>query len=186
MLETDSKIDEYFTLIQDRIVGPIENTDVRQSCTATLLLLFAAIDGVGALMHANPAAGNNARIREFLKYMGEAYAHKSKQLLKLRHGLVHTAVNVESFLSKTEMTLGQHLKTVGSAGFIYVNTTLMYRDFVAAFAKFRADVAKNAELMARASSRLEWKEDQTWDESDGPMPSPPPPVEFVLLRSRGA
>ncbi len=44
MSGTDAKIDEYFSLIQDRIVSPIENTEVRQSCTATLLLLFAAID----------------------------------------------------------------------------------------------------------------------------------------------
>ena len=186
MFEPDAKIDEYFSLIQDRIVSPIESTEVRQSCTATLLLLFAAIDGLGALLHANPKAGNSVRIGGFLDYMGGDYAYKKEQLLKLRHGLVHTAVNVESFLSKTEMTIGQHLKTVGSAGFIYVNTTAMYQDFVTAFAKFRADIAMDSALMERASSRLEWKEDQTWDETDGPMPSPPPPVEFVLLRTRGA
>jgi hypothetical protein len=186
MYEEGPKVDEYFSLIQDRIVSPIENTEVRQSCTATLLLLFAAIDGLGGLLHSKSDAGSNARIRSFLDYMGGDYAAKKKQLLKLRNGLVHTAVNVESFLSKTEMTVGQHLKCVGSSGFLYVNTAVMYSDFVTSFAKFRGDLATDSALMERASSRLEWKEDQTWDETAGPMPSPPPPVEFILLRTRGA
>jgi len=186
MSEAGQKVDEFLSIIQNRIVSPIENTDISQSCTATLLLLFAAFDGLGGLLHLEPDAGNNERIRCFLDYMGGAYAAKKKQLLALRHGLMHTAVNVESFLSKTEMTVGQHLKRIGASGFLYVNTTVIYKDFATAFAKFRAELATNSELMERASSRLEWKEDQAWDETDGPMPTPPPPVEFILLRTRGA
>jgi len=186
MPDAGSKIEEYLTLIQDRILSPIRDTEVSQSCTATLLLLFAAIDGLGALLHSDPAAGSNKRIRSFLDYMGSGYAAKKSQLLRLRNGLVHTAVNVESFLSKTEMSVSQHLRRIGATGFIYVNTTTMYNDFVTAFGRFRSDLESDPALMEQASNRLEWKEDITWDENDGPMPSPPPPVEFILLRTRGA
>jgi hypothetical protein len=47
------KIDEYLHVIDERILAPIQKTEVRYYCTATLLLLFAAIDGLGKLLHLN-------------------------------------------------------------------------------------------------------------------------------------
>ena len=176
------KIEEYFRVIQERILSPIEKTEIRQYCTATLLLLFAAIDGLGGLLHSKNAVGSNKRILKFLEYMGANYAAKKKELLALRNFIVHSAISVESFLSKTEMGRDRHLKSIGAAGFIYVNTTLMYDDFVKAFARFRADIASDSALMQRAADRLEWKEDQIWNEEDGPMPTPPPPVEFIFRK----
>jgi len=176
------KVSEYLRVIQERILLPIENTDILEFCTATLLLLFAAIDGLGGLLHSKNGAGSNARIRRFLEYMGTDYSATKEQLLALRNFLVHSAVSAESFLSKTEMGRDHHLKTVGAAGFIYVNTSLMYDDFVKAFARFRADVESDSVLMKRAADRLEWKEDQAWNEVDGPRPSPPPPVEFIFRK----
>ena len=121
------KVSEYFRVIQERILLPIEKTEIREFCTATLLLLFAAIDGLGGLLHSTNGAGSNARIRRFLEYMGDDYSATKKQLLALRNFVVHSAVSAESFLSKTEMGRDQHLKTVGAAGFIYVNTNLNVR-----------------------------------------------------------
>src|SRR5687768_2036022 len=92
------RIEEYLRVIQERILAPIEKTEVQQYFTATLLLLFAAIDGLGGLLHSNDAAGSNKRILCFLDYMGGDYALNKKQLLKLRNYLVHSAINVESFL----------------------------------------------------------------------------------------
>ena len=80
------------------------------------------------------------------------------------------------------MTHDQHLKIVGAAGFIYVNTNLMFDDFVKAFDRFRADIESDISLMNRVADRLEWKDDQVWNEEDGPIPSFPPPVEFIFRK----
>jgi hypothetical protein len=178
------KIDEYLRVIQERILAPIEVTGVLQYCTATLLLLFSAIDGLGKLLHSDDEAKPGERIRAFLEYMGGDYNVYKEELALLRNFLVHNAINAESFLSQTEIGNKYHLKKIGAAGFIYVNTMVMYRDFVGAFARFRSDIQSNPELRKRAANRLEWREDNPPDDLDPnvPAPSPPPPVEFIYAR----
>ena len=96
--EERNKIDEYLNVIQRRIVEPIQKADIGRYCTATLLLLFAAIDGLGKLIHDNPRAVPSDRIRAFLDYMGDNYGKRKKELLGLRHSLVHNAINVASYM----------------------------------------------------------------------------------------
>jgi len=177
--EDQNKIDAYFDIIQERILAPIQNTEIRHYCTATLLLLFAAIDGVGKLLDPDDKAGSNQRIRGFLKYMGGDYEVYKRQLLELRHSLVHNAINVESFLSHTEIGGDQHLKKTGAVGFIYVNTMDLYKDFVGAFKRFRGEIQRDPVMMKRAADRLEWKEDNPLDDLGTPTPTPPPPVQFI-------
>jgi hypothetical protein len=81
MSEDREKIDQYLKVIQERILAPIHNTEVHRYCTATLLLLFAAIDGLGKLLVPDDTAGVNERIRGFLEYMGGAYEGCEKGLL---------------------------------------------------------------------------------------------------------
>jgi hypothetical protein len=179
------KIDAYLEIIQERILAPIETTEIRNYCTVTLLLLFAAIDGLGKLQNTDAKARSNKRIRGFLGYMGGDYDVHKRELLRLRHSLVHNAINVESFLSQTEIGSDQHLKKVGAAGFINVNTNVMYEDFVNAFNQFRAETRSDLEVMKRAADRLEWREDIALDDlniGDAVAPSPPPPVEFIYAR----
>ena len=73
IVEEEYKIDEYLDVIQSRIIEPIEKANISQYCAATLLLLFAALNGLGKLIHDNPKAGSNDRIRAFLDYMGGNY-----------------------------------------------------------------------------------------------------------------
>lgn len=174
------KITEYLRVIQERILAPIQKTEVRDYCTATLLLLFAAIDGLGKLLHPDDMAPPSQRIRKFLDYMGGDYKVQKKELLRLRNSLVHNAINVESFLSHTEMGSDQHLKRIGAADFIYVNTMVMYEDFVAAFGRFRADIEHDPAMMKRAADRLEWREDNPLYGPDSP--TPPPPIEFIYAK----
>lgn len=175
------KIDEYLRVIQSRIVEPIQKTDIGRYCTATLLLLFAAIDGLGKLIHPNPKAAPSDRIRAFLNYMGENYSKRKKELLVLRNSLVHNAINVASFMSQTEMGSDQHLKRMGSGGFIYVNTSTMYHDFVRAFERLREEFENDETKMSCAAQRLEWKEVD--DESEHmDYGTPPPPVEFIWVK----
>jgi len=154
-------------------------------CTATLLLLFAAIDGIGKLLHPDYKAKSNKRILGFLDYMGGDYGVYKEKLLNLRHFLVHNAINVESFLSHTEIGADQHLKKMGTAGFIYVNTMVMYKDFVDAFKRFREEIQHDPGMLKRAADRLEWRDDNAWsgtDTSDVAIPSLPPSVKFIYAK----
>jgi hypothetical protein len=189
--QDQDKIDEYLRVIQERILAPIQKTEIRDYSTATLLLLFAAIDGLGKLLHPNDKAGSNARIREFLDYMGDGYEIHKEELLALRNSLVHNAINVASFLSRTEVGRNQHLKKMGADDFIHVNTRVMYEDFVSAFSRFQADIKDDLKMMKRAADQLEWRETADrleWGE-DNPLdhvniatPTPPPPVEFIYAK----
>lgn len=186
--EDQDKIDEYLHVIEKRILAPIRKTEVQQSCTATLLLLFAAIDGLGILLHVESKARPGKRILGFLDYMGGDYRVHKKELLGLRNSLVHNAINVESFLSKTEMGADQHLTKMGADDFIHVNTMVMYKDFVDVLTKFRAEIKQDPAMMKRAADRLEWRETADrveWCETnlsdylDVASPTLPPPVRFI-------
>jgi hypothetical protein len=63
LTQDQDKIDEYLRVIQERILAPVKRTEIQSSCTATLLLLFAAIDGLGKLLHPSRNAGVVGRIR---------------------------------------------------------------------------------------------------------------------------
>jgi hypothetical protein len=180
--EDQEKIDVYLNVIQERILAPIQNTEVQRSCTATLLLLFAAIDGLGKLSNPKNKAGPVKRICGFLDYMGGDYAAYKKDLLYLRHSLVHNAINVKSFLSHTEMGDDQHLNKLGAAGFVYVNTMVMYKDFASAFKRFRAEIQDDPVMMKRAADRLEWRDDNPINDPNIPTPTPPPPVRFIYAK----
>jgi hypothetical protein len=175
--EDKEKLVAYLNIIQDRILAPIRKTEIQQYCTATLLLLFSAIDGLGKLLASDDCARPSKRIRGFLDYMGGDYKVCKDKLLKLRNSLVHNAINVEAFFSNTEISKDQHLKRIGSAGFIYVNTTIMYQDIVNAFERFQVDIQDNPILMRSAANRLKWIEDNPI--YDPNSPTPPPPVEFI-------
>jgi len=177
-----NKIVEYLNVIQSRIVEPIQNSDIDRYCTATLLLLFAAIDGLGKLIHDDNRAGSNKRICAFLDYMGDNYRMRKNDLLALRHQLVHNSINVASFMSQSEMGSDQHLAPIGSAGFIYVNTNTMYQDFIRAFERLRKELENDGAKMSRAAQRLEWREADTEDQHIDIPVTYPPPVKFIWAK----
>lgn len=187
--QDQAKIAEYLRVIEERILAPIRKTEVRDYSTATLLLLFAAIDGLGKLLHPNNKAGSNERIRGFLDYMGGNYKLHKKELLALRNSLVHNAINVASFLSRAEIGNDQHLKKMSPTDFIYVNTMVMYEDFVNTFGRFQTDIQNDLVMMKRAADRLEWKETADSLElgennslNHLNSPTPPPPIEFIYAK----
>jgi hypothetical protein len=179
------KVDEYLRVIEERILTPIQSTQIHEYCTATLLLLFAAIDGLGKLLHLDDKASPRERIRRFLDYMGDDYEALRDELSSLRNSVVHNAINVESWLSNTELSSDQHLKRKGSSGFIYVNTLMMYHDVVKAFERLRTEIHRDPAMMKRAADRLEWAKVHPFyglDDPDVATPSPPPPVEFIRTK----
>ena len=84
-------------------------------------------------------------------------------------------------MSQTEIGSDQHLKRIGSGGFIYVNTSIMYNDFVRAFKRLREEFENDEAKMSRAAQRLEWKEvdDESQHMDYG---TPPPPVQFISAK----
>jgi len=186
--QVGDKVDEYLRIIQERILAPIKRTEIQSSCTATLLLLFAAIDGLGKLLHPKDTAGVTFRINKFLDYMGGEYAVHKQELSKLRNSLVHNAINVESYmsnLSEFEINSDLHLKKIGDADFIYVNTVIMANDFEKAFTRFKLNIQNDPVLKERADNRLKWAEvdpDDIPENSNAARPSPAPPVEFLRTK----
>jgi len=186
LIQDQDKVDEYFRVLQDRILAPIQNPEIQSYCTATLLLLFSAIDGLGKLLHPHNKAGVRERILGFLDYMGGNYKVYKDELYNLRKSLVHNAINVASYLSKNE-TVGddQHLRKIGTAGYINVNTLVMYEDFVVAFKRFSSEIKHDPVLRKSAADRLKWMVDDPLDGIDIPglaTPSPPPRVKFIHVK----
>lgn len=181
--QDQDKVDEYLNVIRKRILDPIEKTEVREYCTATLLLLFAAIDGMGKLLHPDYKAQVVERIRAFLEFMDGDYEVYKEQLLELRNSLVHNALSVFCFLSRVEDDPGlvsKHLKVLGAPGFIYVHTVTMVADFENALQRFRTYIKDNPAMMRRAADRLEWWVDIPSVPSDIAVPSPPDRVRFIF------
>jgi hypothetical protein len=183
--DAQDKVDEYLRVIQERILAPLEIPAIQNSCTATLLLLFAAFNGLGRLIHSKTGASETQRISEYLQFMGGEYSEHTNELLNLRHKLVHNAINVESYLSRTETGKEYHLKKIGAAGFLYVNTVVFSKDFSASFKRFGVYLHQNPNLMERAAKRLEWRDDDppiNLISSSGASLSFPPPVQFIQTR----
>lgn len=187
ILNDQEKIDEYFSIIQERILKPLQETEVRQYCTATLLILFAAIDGLGNLLHPKDYARPKQRIKQFLVYMGGDYKVRNKELVQLRNSLVHESLNVDTFLSYVKEGGNQHLQELGAAGFIYVNTSDMYKDFVNAFEKFRKEIYLDPVMMKRAADRLKVlviDPSSYPDTQDITTPSAPSPITFIFKKPK--
>ena len=179
--QDQEKVDAYLKILEERILDPVRVTGIRSYCSATLLLLFAAIDGLGKLLHKDERAGCRKRICATLHYMGDKYANRKEQLLSLRNALVHNVINVESLLSNLDIEDEQHLELTMNTGFIYVNTATCAQDVVGALARFRETVIRDPAILKKAADRLRWRTDAPAGPSSPATatPSPPPPVEFI-------
>ena len=177
--ENSAKLTEYLDLIAARVLKPLESDAVQKSCSTTLLLVFATVDALGGLIHPHDDAGNGERSRAFFRFMGPEYAKRFKELWRLRNALVHNAINVESYLSSTELEGWAHLKRIGGSGLIYVNTGLARRDLLEAFRRVRVLFEKDGAAANRAAGRLDWVDDTQEPVGQEPLPTQPSPVRFV-------
>ncbi len=177
--EKISRLDAYLDLIGARVLKRLELEAVRKSCSATLLLLFAAVDALGGLIHEEDDAGNKERSRAFFRFIDAKYAERFELLWALRNALVHNAINVESYLSSTELEGWAHLDWIGRSRRIYVHTGLASRDLLDAFRRVRSKFEEDPAAALRAADRLDWEETAQEPPDQGPLPTPPPPVRFV-------
>jgi hypothetical protein len=177
-----TRLETYLELVEARIFPALASDGVQNSCSTTLLLVFAAVDALGKLTHRNDKAAPGERFREFLGSLGTRYEDCSDDLWKLRNALAHNVINVESYLSSVELEGWTHLQSVGPEGLLYVNTRQMSSDLRLAFAALRVKLATDAGAARSAAERLEWHEvELPWDVGEA-RPTPPPPVQFVWAR----
>lgn len=185
-VEDVKKINDYFDIIDKRIIAPIKETDIKKSCTATLVLLFASIDSLGKLTcHDKDYESSSRRFKFFLKRIGKDYEKNTDVLWHMRNSLVHNGVNLESYMSATsEGDFGyEHLSTRGPNGFLYINTTKFFSDFCKAKRKLLEEIYTDKELFKRAANRLEKLSEDPQDYSEDEIfrPTPPAPLGFIHL-----
>src|SRR5665647_464116 len=114
----EKKVADFFDLLHDRAIRPIESSDIKESCTASLLLMFAVIDSLSKITCTSEeyvqfmkGTGNKVRFKNFLgNVMGDHYGYYKDQLYNLRNDIVHTAINTKVILSKD--LNGYHLEAV--------------------------------------------------------------------------
>lgn len=185
MYRDEEKVREYLWVIEERIVRPLQKSDLLDYCTATLLLVFAGMDGLARLVQESEKAGVRARITGFLPYMGERYGECKKELYELRCSLVHEAINVASYLSQTEWGEENHLRK-GAADFIYVNSRVMAEDFIKAFEQVSQEILSDEKKLARAAYRLEFRDVELPDSNYREFPTTePPPIKFIQTKTKG-
>ncbi len=147
----------YLHWIEEHIVACIRDTNVKESCIATLMLLFAAMDGLGRLCHEEGNASVEKRFKAFFRRMGPEYGKKADRLYKLRCSLVHEGLSAAVVLSKVSPTEHEHLRPVRTTGgkeYLLVNTGVFFADFEAALERFRAEVAERGDISKRVAARL--------------------------------
>jgi hypothetical protein len=181
---TQTKTQAYFDLIERHVLAPIKNTEVRNSCVASLLLLFAAIDGLGRLLHSDPNAGVADRFKFFLKeYMGGKYKTHCDRIYQLRCSLAHNALSLSAFMSRTMMGESHHLRHDTALGVIFVSTPVFLKDFWHVFDELKALLATQEGLRKQAEDRLDWISDEQralWM----PFSTPPGPITFISEKLR--
>ena len=176
--EDIQKVQEYFNVIENNIIKFIKNACIDQSCITTILLVFAVADSLGKLTHPNSNATSGERFKFLISKFGKKYEDKKNKLWKLRNSLAHNALNVEVFLSMTELGEEHHLEDVNAPGQIYINTKVLFDDFCSLFNSEKLRIIGNNSALTQAGSRLVWHYDEYKYSLDFPV-TPPPPVSFI-------
>ena len=175
------KIDAYLDTIRLHVLLPITKSDLKESCIATILLIFAAIDGLGKLTHPKVNAHTEDRFKWYLRmFMPPQYKTNQKPLYKLRNSLAHNALNFTAFISKTHMGKQHHLQPTPHE-YIFVSSAVLTCDFEASIRTLEHELAVDPDLVCRAAARLQWIDDDPssyWTK----VATPPGPVSFITLR----
>lgn len=175
----NSKTERYVTLVWKHVVKPLEDSQVGQSCFAAVMLIFAAVDGLGALL-TETGAGNSERFKTFMRrYFPGKYGECIDDLWKLRNTLMHNALNVASFLSRVPENQIEHLSRLDE--YLFVHTEELLRDFKEALDRFECDMQTDAGLFTQAESVL--KEHNVSYTLKSPA-TPPPPVSIEYIRTK--
>ena len=170
IVNDNDKVEAYLKTVEDYVISPIRG-EVGKHCVASLLLIFAAIDGIARLVDSDPSKVGD-RFKRIIGTLGSAYEAKSSELYELRNCIVHNALNTATFISQAALGAEHHLKDVGGPGELYVNTRVFCEDLAAALTRLRERFAADSAFLAEAASRLEVYESDYINELDFPTTKP--------------
>jgi len=182
MNEEATKIDRFLCFIEQRIIERIEGTDIGESCTATLLLIFAAIDSLSKITCSdrefeeykkpNGKRGNRHRFTGFLgNMMPQEYENHKQEIWNLRNDIVHTGIGTKVILSKNDLDT-RHLEEAN--GHLWINTRQFFNDFIEAFHRIKKDIRNKGSFYQNARNRLNDFNIISIDDEDPATPSPGP------------
>ncbi|MGA2257863.1 MAG: hypothetical protein ABSG53_24635 [Thermoguttaceae bacterium] len=121
-------LNEYLSFIDRYVMGDLERIQ-HQSCFATILTVFACVDGLGGLTQPDAKAGNTQRFGQYIEeFFPDAYRTNKKLLWDLRNSLAHNALNVAAFVSYAPASAEYHLVRSRS-GETLIYTPYLVRDF---------------------------------------------------------
>ena len=184
MEEVEKKFNKFIDLLEKRTINPIDNLNIKESCTATLLLLFAAVDSISKITCSNSEydsykkkKGNKVRFTGFLdKVMGNKYAVCKDNIYDLRNDIVHTGINTKVILSKSQ-DHEKHLKSVD--GYLWINTNQFLDDFKKAIEQIKNDIDVQGQFYQNAKDRIrDFNIIEVDEQHDIPSPSPGPDEPF--------
>ncbi len=172
------KLHQYFGIIERHIFEPIENTDLSESCYASITLLFSVIDGLGKLIHKKGKAKVGERFKYLLDCLGKDYGNVKDELWKFRNSLIHNGINNISYMSATQKGEDEHLKCSDGNERIFISSTRLLQDVKSFTIKLKEKILMDENLIKVAANRLEWNQDEPsvyWSQYS----TPPGPVRFV-------
>jgi hypothetical protein len=178
-----SATSEYLNAIREHVIRPLDGTQLSDHCFAASMLIFAAIDGLGKLIHEKADAGAGDRFKGFLPNLGDQYRLREDDLWDLRNSLDHNAINRACYMSKTDDARGEHLEVEN--GHLFVHTVRLFDDFRTAVDELEKVFQLNPDLFRRAEGRLEFTslELSGWRDPNV-QTTPPPVVRFRYVRER--
>ncbi len=159
MDKVDEKINKFINLLKERTINPIDNTDIKESCTATLLLIFAAVDSLSKITCCDQQydllkkkRGNNVRFTGFLEnVMRNKYSNFKDDIYNLRNDIVHTGINTKVIFSKNQHD-NKHLQIVNEH--LWINTKQFLYDFKEAIEQIYIDIKNKGTFFQNAMNRL--------------------------------
>jgi hypothetical protein len=190
MENVDDKIMTFLDLLKKRTVDKIEDTDIKikESCTATLLLLFAAIDSLSKITctdqhyqkYLKNKSGVKDRFKGFLEeVMGNQYKDFSENIFNLRNDIVHIGIASNVTLSKDQIR-GKHLQLIN--GCLWINTNKFLDDFKKVLGDIENSLNKKTGVYYQnAITRLQNIKFIDIDGEDIGEPSPSPGIEDGLF-----
>jgi hypothetical protein len=173
----NKKIADFLGLLEKRTIDPIDaDIKIKESCTATLLLIFAVIDSLSKITCTDAEytqfrhkTGNKVRFTNFLEnLMGHSYAQLKDRLYDLRNDIVHTGINAKVILSKDKHA--HHLEEVN--GDLWINTSQFLDDLKETVKQIRQNIEAQGTYFRNAANRL--REFSIIDVDKDPRPSPGP------------
>ena len=174
LMSDAEKVNAYLNAVEEYVINPIQKSPVGEHCVASLLLIFAGIDGLARLTDSDPKAKVGKRFQRFIGTLGADYDDKKTELYELRNALAHNALNAGTFISQAPLGAEHNLREVGGPGGLYVNTRVFCDDFVAAFRRLKERFASEPAFLASAAQRLEVYNNAYVNNVMFPTTKPPP------------